>query len=347
MTSNSNEDELIALCIRKAQEAVKSGSGYPFGAVIAQRVVNEGGDSELQLVCAESNQVTSRCDPTAHAELVAIQSAARRLNTVNLSGCVMFASGEPCPMCLGALLNCRIDSVLSVAKRRVAVDAGFKDLLAEEVARSPEQRTMIQCRYLDDGDERVQLVRRCFEEWKAKTSGAGGGACALRVAVDDDCAALMRVVNEAYRVEIGDSGVAFKRFDRYTSVEQVRDDVARAQRDRRFVVATDDDGAIVGCVRVIVDGERADFGPFAVLPSAQGRGIGSALLARVDALARDARCAHIEIEVVNHRTDLLPFYEGRGFERVGTAPCDAEHNCDEAQVTRPSHFVLMRKQLNQ
>ena len=76
--------------IRLATESVENGGG-PFGAVIVK-------DGEVIAAC--SNRVTLDCDPTAHAEVSAIRQACRRLGTFDLSGCVVYRSCEPCPMCL-------------------------------------------------------------------------------------------------------------------------------------------------------------------------------------------------------------------------------------------------------
>ncbi len=79
--------------IRLASANVENGGG-PFGAVIAR-----GGE----IIATGVNRVTANCDPTAHAEVSAIRAAAQKLGTFNLSGCEIYSSCEPCPMCLGAI----------------------------------------------------------------------------------------------------------------------------------------------------------------------------------------------------------------------------------------------------
>ena len=87
----TNEDKgHMRLAIRLATESVHKGGG-PFGAVI----VKNG-----EIISASSNRVTLDNDPTAHAEVCAIREACKKLNTFDLSGCVLYASCEPCPMCL-------------------------------------------------------------------------------------------------------------------------------------------------------------------------------------------------------------------------------------------------------
>lgn len=110
-------DELMQRAIALAAENVKQGGG-PFGAVIARqgRVVAEG-----------VNRVTAAHDPTAHAEVQAIRAAALQLGTFDLSGCDIFASCEPCPMCLGAIYWARLSHLYYAATAADAARAGFDD----------------------------------------------------------------------------------------------------------------------------------------------------------------------------------------------------------------------------
>lgn len=120
--------------IRLACEAVVSLAGGPFGAVIARQgeVVGRGW-----------NRVTSTNDPTAHAEVVAIREACRRLRTFRLDDCEIYASCEPCPMCLGAIYWARIGRIWYAADRRQAAEAGFDDArFYEQIAQPPAQRAL-------------------------------------------------------------------------------------------------------------------------------------------------------------------------------------------------------------
>jgi tRNA(Arg) A34 adenosine deaminase TadA len=92
--------------------------GGPFGAVI----VRNG-----QLLAEGVNLVTSSCDPTAHAEITAIRRAAAALQNHDLSGCEIYTSCEPCPMCLGAIFWARLDQVFFSASQADAAAAGFDD----------------------------------------------------------------------------------------------------------------------------------------------------------------------------------------------------------------------------
>lgn len=211
---------------------------------------------------------------------------------------------------------------------------------------------------------------------------------AIREATPNDAAAVFEVVNAAYACERGCDGLAFKKTDRYTRQQDVLHDIcaARTENSVYFVCvdATSESSAerILGCVyarcRRLVSacpksesdfGPCVDFGPFAVAPNEQGKGIGSSLLNAVSAFALNHDCPRLRIEVVNHRKDLFcmdsegkdlcsivherssssarstGFYARKGFQLIGTAPCDSEHNCDESQITRPSHFLILEKQL--
>ena len=104
--------------IAAAGEGMRQQQGGPFGAVI----VRAG-----EIIARGCNQVTSSGDPTAHAEVVAIRAAARALGTFTLAGCTIFASCEPCPMCLGAIYWARLDRLYFACTRADAAMAGFDD----------------------------------------------------------------------------------------------------------------------------------------------------------------------------------------------------------------------------
>lgn len=119
--------------IRLADESVKNGGG-PFGAV----VVKDG-----ELVAGSANSVTINNDPTAHAEVNAIRAACRKLNTFDLTGCVIYTSCEPCPMCLGAIYWAHIDRIYYGNTRKDARDIDFADdFIYEELERPLAKRTV-------------------------------------------------------------------------------------------------------------------------------------------------------------------------------------------------------------
>ncbi len=101
-----------------ALDGIKAEKGGPFGCIIVKdgKIIGQG-----------CNMVTSTNDPTAHAEIVAIRDACANLNRFQLDGCQLYASCEPCPMCMGAIYWARPDRVLYAATRYMAADAGFDD----------------------------------------------------------------------------------------------------------------------------------------------------------------------------------------------------------------------------
>jgi guanine deaminase len=118
--------------IRLAVENVRSGKGGPFAAL----VVKEG-----RIIASGSNCVTSTNDPTAHAEVTAIRETCRALNAFQLTGCEIYTSCEPCPMCLGAIYWARPDRVFFAATASDAAAAGFDDsFIYEELKRAHSER---------------------------------------------------------------------------------------------------------------------------------------------------------------------------------------------------------------
>jgi tRNA(Arg) A34 adenosine deaminase TadA len=117
-----------------ATENVLSGRGGPFGAVI----VHNG-----EVVATGSNLVTSSNDPTAHAEVTAIRNACTKLGTFALSGCEIYTSCEPCPMCLAAVYWARLHAIYYGNTAADAADAGFDDaFLYDEIKLPLNQRSI-------------------------------------------------------------------------------------------------------------------------------------------------------------------------------------------------------------
>ncbi len=130
MTANDHMRRAISL----AEDNASSGNGGPFGAVIVKdgKVVAEG-----------SNTVTVDNDPTAHAEVNAIRRACAVLGTFDLSGCELYTSCEPCPMCLAACYWAHISRVYYAAGRDDAAAAGFDDdMIYVEVAKPFDERKL-------------------------------------------------------------------------------------------------------------------------------------------------------------------------------------------------------------
>jgi guanine deaminase len=135
---SDNDSLFMRRAIELSLENVKKGGG-PFGAVIT---INGK-------VLAEScNLVTANNDPTAHAEINVIRTAARKLETFDLSGCVIYSSCEPCPMCLGAIYWARINKVVFANTTSDAKSIGFNDALIYEEISRPFQERKIEFRQL-------------------------------------------------------------------------------------------------------------------------------------------------------------------------------------------------------
>jgi len=132
-----------------------NGSGGPFGCVIVKddKIISEG-----------SNKVTFSNDPTAHAEIVAIRDACKKLNIFNLSGCDLYSSCEPCPMCLSAIYWSHVDNIFYANTREDAKKINFDDsLIYSEILKKNEDRKI----------PTKQMLRnealKAFEIWDKKT----------------------------------------------------------------------------------------------------------------------------------------------------------------------------------
>ncbi len=122
--------EAIALAL----EAVQTGSGGPFGALVVRgsEVLGRG-----------RNRVLERHDPTAHAEIEAIRAACAKVGSHELTGCEIYTSCEPCPMCLGAMLWARVERCVFAGTRADAAAAGFDDARFHvELARPLAERSL-------------------------------------------------------------------------------------------------------------------------------------------------------------------------------------------------------------
>ena len=137
-----------------AVENARAGGGGPFGALVVK------GDT---IIASGVNRVTAANDPTAHAEIVAIRAACRTLATFQLTGCEIYASCEPCPMCLGAIYWARAARVYFAATRADAAAAGFDDSLIYEELQLPFSRRRIPTVQLMSAE-----AQQAFAEWKAR-----------------------------------------------------------------------------------------------------------------------------------------------------------------------------------
>lgn len=148
------QKKFMKKAIQLASRGMKSNRGGPFGCVI----VKNG-----EIIAEGTNLVTSTDDPTAHAEMVAIRNACKKLEDFQLTGCEIYTSCEPCPMCLGAIYWARPEQVFYAASRQDAADAGFDDeFIYKELDQQPEDRS-IPMKSLQKKE-----AQQLFEEWKLK-----------------------------------------------------------------------------------------------------------------------------------------------------------------------------------
>ena len=149
----NQDDFFLRQTFQLAREGMTTSQGGPFGSL----VVRDGA-----IVGRGCNMVTSTNDPTAHAEVVAIRDACRNLGTFQLEGCTLYASCEPCPMCLGAIYWARPSRIVYGAFHSDAARAGFDDQFIYEELDKPRAERKIPMQ---------QLLREeanaVFGEWVA------------------------------------------------------------------------------------------------------------------------------------------------------------------------------------
>lgn len=145
---------MLRRAIELARQTMNANQGGPFGAI-----VTKDGD----IVGQSGNQVIARPDPTAHAEIEAIRAASYYLNTFDLSGCELWSSCQPCPMCLGAIYWARIDHVYYAASHSDAAQVGFDDKwIYQELKKTETERTLGMEQHLREEGEAL------FHEWADK-----------------------------------------------------------------------------------------------------------------------------------------------------------------------------------
>ncbi|KKQ33448.1 MAG: Guanine deaminase [candidate division TM6 bacterium GW2011_GWF2_37_49] len=150
---NENDNKFMLAAIDLSINSVKNNGG-PFGAVI----VKNG-----EIISKTSNSVTIDNDPTAHAEINAIRSACCTLKLFDLSGCTIYSSCEPCPMCLGAIYWARIDKIFYANSRTDAKNIGFSDsFIYDELNKVMSERSI----------PAIQIMQneaiKAFKDWKQK-----------------------------------------------------------------------------------------------------------------------------------------------------------------------------------
>jgi guanine deaminase len=146
--------EFMREAIRLSEEKMQANEGGPFGAL----VVKSG-----EIIGRGWNCVTSQSDPTAHAEVVAIREACRTLNDFSLKGCEIYASCEPCPMCLAAIYWSRLERMYYAATRKDAAGIGFDDdQIYQEIGKPIPERAIPMVQLMRDEATAV------FRKWSQK-----------------------------------------------------------------------------------------------------------------------------------------------------------------------------------
>ena len=147
----------MKLAIAKTREGIAAGQS-PFGSV----VVRDG-----RVVASAHNTVWRDTDPTAHAEVNCLRASAKALETIDLAGCTLYSTCEPCPMCLAAIHWAKVDRVVYGASIADAADAGFSEMPVDARALAEMGRSPL---IVEGGMLREECVA-LFREWK----GAGLG----------------------------------------------------------------------------------------------------------------------------------------------------------------------------
>jgi guanine deaminase len=148
----TDEQKFLERAIELSREGMQSGKGGPFGCVIVKdgEIIGEG-----------YNQVATTNDPTAHAEVVAIRNACKNLDSFQLTGCDVYASCEPCPMCLGAIYWARPKRVIYANTKKDAAAINFDDKFIYDEMRRPDEERVIS--FIHHPHQKAMEV---FEEWK-------------------------------------------------------------------------------------------------------------------------------------------------------------------------------------
>ncbi len=146
----TDKEKFIKRAIEISKENIEKGGG-PFGAVI----VKDG-----KIIAETGNSVTKTNDPTAHAEVNAIRMAAKKLGDFDLSGCEIYSSCEPCPMCLGAIYWARLDKLYFAADKTDAEYGGFSDKFIYDEIDLPYSKRSLETKQLCRDE-----AKKVFDYW--------------------------------------------------------------------------------------------------------------------------------------------------------------------------------------
>lgn len=145
------EQDFMAAAIEQSRQGMENGEGGPFGCVI----VKDG-----EVIASAHNEVLCSNDPTAHAEMVAIRQACQHLGTHQLTGCELYTSCEPCPMCLGAIYWARPDKVFFANTKNEAAEIGFDDHFIYQELDKPVETRKLPMQHLPNA-----TAKAVFDDW--------------------------------------------------------------------------------------------------------------------------------------------------------------------------------------
>ena len=150
-----DKNRFMQMAVDLSQYALDSKCGGPFGAII----VKKG-----KIVGSSGNKVFTNCDPTAHAEVMAIRDACKNLQSTDLSGCQIYTSAEPCPLCTAAIYWSKIEAVYYSNTEEEALEHGFidKEILAE--LRKPKEKRSLLFKRIKNV-QALQVFRRALENY--------------------------------------------------------------------------------------------------------------------------------------------------------------------------------------
>lgn len=148
-------NKFMQIAKENADKGILNNEGGPFGAVIV--------DENNNIISNGNNQVLNQKDPTAHAEIVAIREACKKLNTYDLSNCTLYTSCEPCPMCLSAIIWANIKKVYYGCTKHDADKIGFRDDIIYQYLKG-EKTDLIDLQEMD----REECLKT-FEEYQKKS----------------------------------------------------------------------------------------------------------------------------------------------------------------------------------
>lgn len=150
MSGTKKTDAFLQRAIELAIQSAKQ-QGGPFGAIIVKnnKIIGEG-----------YNQVTKNCDPSAHAEIIAIREACKNINDYQLNDCTIYSSCEPCPMCMSAIYWAHIPELVYAATANDAAKAGFDDQFIYDELAKPASQKSISIKHIKHND-----ANKSFDEW--------------------------------------------------------------------------------------------------------------------------------------------------------------------------------------